>query len=129
MNEIAELKDKELLEYAPLNPVELEFLIRELADRVEKAVPVIKHLWETRYAKEREWIHTRSVAMLTDQYSTVAEKRAYADLAALEVLQDFQAAKTNLHAAQELQKALQAKLYGFLNLNKAVTAAYQAGGR
>jgi hypothetical protein len=128
MPEIANMSTGELIDYTPLSPMELELLIRELGDRLEKAVPVIRQLWADRYAAERKFIEERAKAMLRSKADTVTEKRAEADLASLEYKHDFDNAKEVLHAAEELQKALTAKLYGFLNLNKVQAAAYNASG-
>lgn len=128
MTEVANIESGELLNYEPASPLELELIIRELGDRLEKAVPVIKKLWADRYAAERKFIEERAKALLRSNADTVTEKRAEADLASLPYKHDFDSAKEILHAAEELQKALTAKLYGYLNLNKVQATAYQAGG-
>ena len=128
MTEVANLQTGELLQYEPVSPIELEMVIRELGDRLEKAVPVLKQLWAERYAAERKFIEERAKAMLRSSADSVTEKRAEADLASLPYRHEFDTAKEILHAAEELQKALTAKLYGYLNLNKAHAAAYQGGG-
>lgn len=128
MTEITKLTTGEILDFEPLNPVELEYIIRELGDRLEAAVPVLKQMWHERYEAEREMIQARAKAMLTSKADSVTEKRAEADLAALPYRLEFDLKKETLHAAEELQKALTAKLYGYLNLNKALSASYNAGG-
>lgn len=123
------LTDEELLEYQPLSPGEIEQVIFILTDRLEKAVPVMKELWENRYAAESAYIKARATAMLMSTQTTVTRQRAEADIAALPALLEFQQHKAILHAAEELQKALTAKLYGYLNINKASTAAFQGTRR
>lgn len=59
----------------------------------------------------------------------LGEQRAEADIAALPYRLEFDLKKETLHAAEELQKALTAKLYGYLNLNKALASSYNAQGR
>lgn len=119
----------ELLNYEPVSPMELEMMIRTISDRLEQAVPVLKQLWHERYQAERDMIKARATAMLQSNAATVTEKRAEADLAALPYRLEFDLKKESLHAAEELQKALTAKLYGYLNLNKVQSAAYMGGGR
>lgn len=119
----------ELLNYEPVSPMELEMLIRTISDRLEQAVPVLKQMWHERYQAERDMIKARATAMLQSNAATVTEKRAEADLAALPYRLEFDLKKESLHAAEELQKALTAKLYGYLNLNKVQSAAYMGGGR
>lgn len=131
MSDEVELFDKktgELLEFDPMSTLELEFIIREIGDRLENAVPVLKVMWHDRYEAERNLIEARAKAMLGSKAASVTEKRAEADLAALPYRLEFDLKKETLHAAEELQKALTAKLYGMLNLNKALTSAYQVGG-
>lgn len=129
MPEIANLASGELIEFEPMNPIELEFLIREIGDRLERAIPVLKQMWHDRYEAERELIKARATAMLGSSADTVTEKRAEADLASLPYRLEFDLKKETLHAAEELQKALTAKLYGYLNLNKALASSYNASGR
>lgn len=129
MTEIANLSSGEILEFEPMGPVELEFVIRELGDRLENAVPVLKQMWHDRYEAERNLIENRAKAMLSSKAATVTEKRAEADIAALPYRLEFDLKKEVLHAAEELQKALTAKLYGYLNLNKALASSYNASGR
>lgn len=128
MTEIANLSTGELVDFSPASPLELELIIRELGDRLEHAVPVIKQLWADRYSAERKLIEERAKAVIRSSASSVTEKRAEADLATLQYRHDFDSAKEILHAAEELQKALTAKLYGYLNLNKVQATAYQVGG-
>lgn len=129
MTEIANLSSGEILDFEPMGPVELEFIIRELGERLENAVPVLKQMWHERYEAERNLIEMRAKAMLSSKAATVTEKRAEADIAALPYRLEFDLKKETLHAAEELQKALTAKLYGYLNLNKALSSSYNASGR
>lgn len=129
MTEIANMATGEILDFEPLSPMDLEFIIREIGDRLEQAVPILKQMWHDRYEAERALIKARATAMLSSKAATVTEKRAEAELAALPFRLDFDLKKETLHAAEELQKALTAKLYGFLNLNKALASSYNASGR
>lgn len=127
--DVVQARTGELLDYEPVSPIEIEMLIRAISDRLEAAVPVLKQMWHERYEAERELIKARATAMLASKAATVAEKRAEADLAALPFRLEFDLKKETLHAAEELQRALTAKLYGYLNLNKVQSAAYMGGGR
>jgi pyruvate-formate lyase len=126
--EVANIPTADLVNYEPVGPLELEQLIREVGDRLENAVPVIKELWGQRYRAEREYISARAKALMRSNESSVTRQRAEADLATMQQKNDFDDAKEILHAAEELQKALTSKLYGYLNLNKAQASAYMAGG-
>lgn len=126
--ELVAKTNDELVNYDPMTPEQIEELIRVLADRLENAVPVLKQLWEDRYSAERKMIEEHAKAIMNSKRSTVAEKRAEADLATIQYRHEFDNAKAILHAAEQLQGALKAKLYGYLNINKAVTATFNAGG-
>ncbi|MBN9208174.1 MAG: hypothetical protein J0H96_05850 [Microbacterium ginsengisoli] len=128
MTEIAHLSTGEIVEYDPVTPIEVEQMIRELGDRLERAVPVIKGLWADRYATERKYIEERAKAVMRSTEPTVTRQRAEADLAAMPYKHEFDNAKEILHAAEELQRALTAKLNGYLNLNRALTSAYFGSG-
>jgi hypothetical protein len=126
--DVANLDDGTLVNFNPATTLELELLIREIGNRLENAVPVIRDLWKARYAAERAFIEGHAKAMLLSKQDTVSMARKEADLATLELKREFDDAKEILHAAEALQKALTAKLYGFLNLNKVAATAYQVGG-
>jgi len=128
MTEIANLETGELVDYEPLNPIELEYLIVEIGKRLEASIPAIKQMWSDRYAAERKLIEAHAKAMLSSKQSTVAMARKEADLSTLELKREFDDAKTILHAAEELQKALQARLFGMQNINRVVATLYNAGG-
>lgn len=126
--EVSTMPDTDLVHYEPVGPLELEQLIREVGDRLEHAVPVIKQLWANRYQAEREYIAAKAKAIMRSKEASVTRQRAEADLATMQQKNDFDDAKEILHAAETLQKALTSKLYGYLNLNKVQSAAYMAGG-
>lgn len=128
MNDITNMATGEIVNYEPVGPLELEQLIREIGDRLENAVPVIKELWGKRYQAERDFIEARAKAMMRSTETSVTLKRAESDLATLPQKHAFDDAKEILHAAEELQKALTSRLYGYLNINKTQSAAYMAGG-
>lgn len=123
---LGDLDNEALALYEPVSPVEVEQLIVTISERLEKSVPIIKQLWENRYAAERKFIEERAKAMMRSTERTVARQRAEADLASLQYKHEFDNAKAILHAAEELQKALTARLYGLLNINKGLIATYQA---
>jgi hypothetical protein len=114
----------EIVEYEPVTPIELEFMVRELGARLENAVPVLKELWAQRYAAERALIEEKAKAVLRSDARTITEKRAESDLSTMTFRRDFDAAKETLHAAEELQKALAARLMGLQNINKVLGQAY-----
>ncbi len=128
MTEIAALTSGELIDYEPMNPLEIEQAIRAIGERLEASVPVIRDLWSNRYATERALIEARAKAVMRSTAGTVTEKRAEADLATLELRRQHDDAKEVLHAAEELQSALKARMFGFQNINRVQAALYNASG-
>ncbi|WP_065961218.1 hypothetical protein [Curtobacterium sp. UCD-KPL2560] len=124
--DIARMDTGEIVTYEPVTPIELEFMIRELGERLERAVPAIKQMWHERYEAERALIKARAEALLRSKAMSVTEKRAEADLAVMPHRLDFDLKKETLHAAEELQKALAARLMGLQNINKVLGQAYGA---
>jgi hypothetical protein len=51
--DITRMDTGEIVEYEPATPMELEFMIRELGERLERAVPVMKGLYKARSASYR----------------------------------------------------------------------------
>ncbi|WIA99712.1 hypothetical protein [Curtobacterium sp. MCBA15_012] len=127
--DIARMDTGEIVSYEPVTPLELEFMIRELGERLERAVPVMKGLYKARYDAERALIEEKAKAVLRSGKASVTEKRAEADLETMTFRRDVDAAKETLHAAEELQKALAARLMGLQNINKVLGQAYGASPR
>ncbi|WP_087137272.1 hypothetical protein [Mycetocola reblochoni] len=122
------LQTGELVEFQPHTPQELEHLITEIGHRLEQSVPVLRDLWDARYATEREFIAAHAKEMLRSRQDAVALRRKEADLATMDLKRAFDDAKATLHAAEALQKALQARLFGMQNINRVVASLYNASG-
>ncbi|MFZ4843927.1 hypothetical protein ACL9RE_15790 [Mycetocola saprophilus] len=125
-SEIAALDSGEIIDYEPVSLPQLEHEILTLSRRLDASIDVIKHLWEERYRTERELIHARALAVMKSTRPTVMEKRAEADLATLELRRVHDDAKATLHAAEELQRALRARLSGMQTLTRSIPAAIGA---
>jgi hypothetical protein len=125
---VALMTPHELIEYQPLNPVELEQLIQILSDRVERSAGVIVRLYEGVHRAEEKYEGKLSDWMAQNvEYGPQMAKRI-AMTKTKEELHALNLAKEQLRYAEVLADALKSKLYGYMNLNKSVTAAYQAGG-
>ncbi|UCR89275.1 hypothetical protein [Mycetocola spongiae] len=122
-SEVAALDTGELLDYEPVTLPQLEHAILTLSQRVEASVDVIGRMWDTRYQTERDLIEARGTAIMKSTRPTVMEKRAEADLATLELRRKHDDAKAVLHAAEELQRALRARLSGMQTLIRTIPAA------
>lgn len=124
MTEIVLPDSGEVISYEPMTPVQIEWLITDLSARLERSNPVIKDMWEARYAAERALKVAHAEAVLASGKSLAMEKRAEADLATIELREAFDVAKAALHTAEDLQRALRAKLSAMQSVNKSVMAAY-----
>lgn len=118
----------EVVNYRPVSPVEVEFIIRVLGDRLEAAVPILDQLQRARYEAEEEYSRTFEMAKFESKRELYNDRLAEARLAALPQMRALNRAKAELHHAEHLQKALTAKLMGYQNINKVNGAAFNAGG-
>lgn len=127
MNEISEMSTGELINYQPISPVEVEFIIRALGDRLEAAVPVLDKLQRAKYEAEEEYSRTFEMAKFESRRDLYNDRLAEARLAALPQMRALNEAKAQLHHAEHLQKALSSKLMGYQNINKVNGHAVQVG--
>lgn len=128
MGEIVHAVNGEILDYRPVSPVEVEYIIRELGDRLERAVPILDELQRARYTAEEEYSRQFEMAKLQSKRELYNERIAEAKLACLPYMHALNEAKAKLHHAERLQDALKAKLMGYQNINKVNGAAFQVGG-
>jgi hypothetical protein len=128
MNEIIHAATGELIDYRPVSPVEVEFIIREIADRIERAPLILDELQRARYAAEAKYSEAFETAKIIGKASTYSDRRAEAILSCLPLQRELDEAKAKLHHAENLQDALKAKLMGYQNINKVNSAAYGAAG-
>ena len=124
-------KGGELIHFVPANPVEMEYLITELSALLEQMPGKLLELNEVRYAAERAYSRRKNTAMAQHaKNNSVTVARALAEVEALVELEQLHNAKAAWHYADDTLKALTAKLYANLNINKGVQAAYASyGGR
>jgi len=118
----------ELLQYEPLDPVRLEELIQVLGDRVERSAGVIARLYEAKHRAEEAYEGALSDHMVANAKYGPQMARRIGMSKTKDELYALDIAKERLRYAEELQKALTSKLYGYMNLNKSVTAAYNSSG-
>lgn len=121
----------ELISFVPANPVEMEYMITELTSLVEQMPGKLLELNEVRYAAERAWSRRRNTALAQHaKNNSVTVARALAEVEALVEREAADNAKAAWHYGDDTLKALTSKLYGMLNVNKGVQAAYNGyGGR
>ena len=127
--EVIKSRTGEMVQYQPTNPIEMEFIIRELTDFIEDMPGRLERLNEERYTAERDWSRRRNTALAQHAKNMpVTAARALAEVEALPELERLHNAKAAWHFADDSMKALTSKLYGLLNINKGVQAAYRGYG-
>ncbi len=122
------LTTSEALAFQPRTPVEVEFLIEELGQSLDRAAVALGELHDLRYEAETAYVRARSEARLAAPGGFAADKTAYADLNSIDELEHLNDCKAALHKCEALEQAVRARFYGYLNLNKSVTAAYNGAG-
>ena len=128
MTELVHSPTGEIINYQPVSSVEIEFIIREIGDRLEAAVQVLDELQRARYDAEEEYSRAFETAKLSSKRDLYNERIAEAKLACLPLLRTLNEAKAKLHHAEHLQEALKSKAMGYQNINKVNGAAYSMGG-
>lgn len=119
----------QVLQYEPMTSLEVQYAIEEIQaalDRFAAVFPLLKH---EEYAAERAYITKKANARITAPAGGYDRDRAaYAELEAMPEMEAWHEAKEKRAAAEKLADALKTKLYGYLNLNKAITAHMQTFG-
>jgi hypothetical protein len=118
----------ELIEYRPVSSLELEYIIRELGDRIERSVIVLDELQRGRYDAEAKYSEAFEMAKQNNKSAMYSDRRSQAIIACLPIQREVNEAKAKLHHAEKLQAALMAKLMGYQNINKVNASAYGVGG-
>lgn len=126
-------KADELRAFAPTNPVEMEFFIREANALLEEMPDVLLEINNRRYAAERKYSARKNsqMAFYGRNGHAVSFARSMAEVDAQPELEAWHNTKAEYHYAEDTEKALRTKIYSMLNINKGVVAAYntQGGGR
>lgn len=124
------LKADELRNSAPTNPVEMEFFIREANALLELIPDVLLEINNRRYAAERKYSARKNsqMAFYGREGQPVTFARALAEVDAQSELETWHNTKAEYHYMEDTERALRTKIYSMLNINKAVTAAYNSSG-
>ena len=124
-------KANELRNFAPTDPVEMEFFIREGNALLEELPNLLLEINNRRYDAERKYSARKNTQMAFYGRSghPVSFARAMAEVDAQSELEAWHNTKAEYHYAEDTERALRTKIYSMLNVNKAVAAAYNSGGR
>ena len=118
-----------VIEQEASDPGRFQPLMHECHVLLNDIAALLARLNDERYAAEREWTRVRSVTMgrFIEQGATFA--RAAADVAALDARKAADDLKVIFHHAEDTQKALQAKHFALMNVNRGYQSAMYEGGR
>lgn len=120
---VAMMTPQQLINYEPPTPEFMEELLFHLGIRVERAPAVIAELYENVHRKTEKYELAFSDATL-EHGGQISFARAFAKKKTAPLLNELNVAKEALRYAEELQKALVAKYFGYMNINKSVTASF-----
>ena len=83
MTEIVHAVTGEVFDYQPVSPLEVEYIIREIGDRLERSVPILDELQRERYAAESAYSAAFETAKLSSKQEMYSDRRSEAKLACL----------------------------------------------
>lgn len=108
----------------PVGPAEIDQMILDIADTIEHIAKVIIVLYEDRHRAEETYhgafadfmiMHEKSGAVLARQFATAKTKTE---------LHELNLAKERLRYAEEMQKVVQNRSFGLMNIGKRIGAAF-----
>lgn len=111
------------------DPTRFQPLMHECHVLLLDIAALLARLNDERYAAEREWSRVRNVTMGRHIENGPTFARAAADVAALDARKAADDLKVIYHHAEDTQRALQAKHYSLMNINKGLQSAMFEGGR
>lgn len=116
--------------YGPtLGPAEIDQRIQDLADLIEHIAQVIVVLYEDRHTAEENYLKAFADLMVMHAKHGAQLARQYAIAKTATELHELNLAKEKLRYAEEMQKAVQNRSFGLMNIGKRFTAAMGMGPR
>lgn len=116
--------------YGPtLGPNEIDQKITDIADLIEHIAQVIVVLYEDKHEAEEKYLGTFADFMVMHEKSGTQMARQYAIGKTRTELHELNVAKEKLRYAEEMQKAVQNRSFGLMNIGKRITAGMGFGPR
>ncbi len=114
--------------FQPANPAQMEQKIGEANDLFDALVEALRDTNSRRYAAEVAYSQKKNSRMAhwIDAGKNVTYARAQAEVESRAEYEAWLNLKAEYHHLEDLSKALQARIFSMLNINKAVTAAYNS---
>lgn len=111
-------------DYEPMTPEEIERRVFILGERLEIVGKVIVALYEAKHRAEEKYQLAYSKAIVKSPNAQISFAREYAKAYASDEFHEMNVAKEALRYAEEMQKSLQSKHYGYMNISKSVSASF-----
>lgn len=113
---------------APIGPGEIDRMILEIADVIEHIAQVIIVLYEDKHTAEETYEGTFADYMVMHERSGTQMARQYAIAKTRTERHNLNLAKEKLRYAEEMQKSVQNRSFGLMNIGKRIGAAFGMGG-
>lgn len=113
----------------PLGANEIDQMITELADVIEHVAKVVVLLYEDVHRAEEKYQGMFAEYMTMHEKSGSQMARQYAHAKTKTELHEVNLAKEKLRYAEEMQKSLQNRSFGLMNIGKRFTASMGFGPR
>lgn len=111
----------------PVGPAEIDQMIIELADLISHVARVVVLLYEDVHRAEETFQGVFADYMTMHEKSGSQMARQYAHAKTRTELHEVNLAKEKLRYAEEMQKALQNRSFGLMNIGKRITASMGFG--
>lgn len=111
-----------------LNPVGIDQLILDIGATLTHAAAVIVVLYEQKHRAEETYQARFAEFMVMHEKSGTQMARQYAISKTKTELHELNLAKEQLRYAEEMQKALQNRSFGLMNIGKRLATAFGMGG-
>lgn len=116
--------------YGPtMGPGEIDQKITEISDLIEHIAQVIVVLYEDKHAAEEKHLAAFAEFMIMHEKSGTQMARQYAIAKTRTELHELNVAKEKLRYAEEMQKAIQNRAFGLMNIGKRMGAVFGMGSR
>lgn len=126
---LSKLSARDLLAYTPLDPSSVEAMVWTLGERLEHVGQVIVVLYEEKHRAEEAYQLAFSKSVVNSPNKQISFAREYAKHHTADELHALNLAKEKLRYAEEMQKSLQSKHYGYMNISKSVNAQFTGMAR
>ena len=109
---------------SPINPATIDQMLIDIADLIEHIAQVIVVLYEDRHRAEETYEGRFADLMVMHAGEGAVLARQFAMAKTREERHQLNLAKEKLRYAEEMQKAVQNRSFGLMNIGKRITSAF-----